>query len=140
MLESLGAKKIFDANEKFSYAGADAYFPARAYHIEKDFPQAHSEELFGPVALLFSFVKDSEAIALANQSVYGLGGALFSKDLARAEKMGRLLECGMVAINDQVKSDARMPFGGVKDSGYGRELSLYGINEFSNIKSLGINS
>ena len=140
MLEALGAKKIFDAKENYSFSGADAYFPARIYHIENDFPQAHIEELFGPVALVFSFFADSEAIQLANKSIYGLGGAVFSKDLKRAEQIGRLLECGMVAINDQVKSDARMPFGGVKDSGYGRELSIYGVNEFSNIKSLGINS
>lgn len=140
MLESFGAKKVFDADEKFNFKAAGAFFPARIYQVKDNFPQAHMEELFGPVALVFSFYSDEEALALANESVYGLGGAVFSKNLERAEKIGRLMECGMVAINDQVKSDVRMPFGGVKDSGYGRELSLYGVNEFSNIKSLGISS
>lgn len=142
MLESLGAKKVFDADEKFNFKAADAFFPARIYLIdtktEKERIEFHQEELFGPVAQVFSFLSDEEALEIANKSIYGLGGAVFSKDLTRAEKIARKMECGIVAINDQVKSDARLPFGGVKDSGYGRELSLYGFNEFSNIKSLGI--
>lgn len=140
MLESLGAKKVFDADPKFNFKAADAFFPARIYQVDSKLEQAHLEEFFGPVALVFSFFNDEEALEIANKSIYGLGGAVFSRDLSRAEKMARKMECGIVAINDQVKSDARMPFGGVKDSGYGRELSLYGFNEFSNIKSLGINS
>ncbi len=140
MLESLGAKKVFDADPKFNFKAADAFFPARIYQVDSKLDQAHSEEFFGPVALVFSFFNDEEALEIANKSIYGLGGAVFSRDLLRAEKIARKMECGIVAINDQVKSDARMPFGGVKDSGFGRELSLYGFNEFSNIKSLGITS
>lgn len=138
VLEQLGAKKVFDGDPGFDFNSERAYFPARVYQIETDLPEAHTEEFFGPVALVFSFDEDVQAVEMANQSIYGLGGAVFSRDIERAEQIARLMECGMVAINDQVKSDARLPFGGVKDSGYGRELGVFGVNEFSNIKSLGI--
>ena len=84
-------------------------------------------------------VKDAEeAITVANDSVFGLGGSLWSKDLKKAEALARRIETGAVFINGMTKSDPRLPFGGVKKSGYGRELSHYGIKEFVNIKSIWI--
>lgn len=97
---------------------------------------AFDEELFGPVAAVIRARDEASAVALANQSEFGLGGAVFSRDTERAERVARQLQVGAVAINDFVKSDPRMPFGGVKASGYGRELSVFGIREFTNIKSL----
>ena len=92
------------------------------------------EELFGPVAGVWSFTTDDEAIALANDSRYGLAAAVFSRDAARASRIATQLECGTVAVNDFVRSDMRLPFGGVKDSGYGRELGTIGLREFTSIK------
>ena len=84
-------------------------------------------------------VKDAEeAITVANDSVFGLGGSLWSKDLKKAEALARRIETGAVFVNGMTKSDPRLPFGGVKKSGYGRELSHYGIKEFVNIKSIWI--
>jgi succinate-semialdehyde dehydrogenase/glutarate-semialdehyde dehydrogenase len=138
-LEATGARKVFDLalEEKFSWTGPDAFFPARIYQTGEDSDVAFQEEFFGPVALIFQFDSEVQALALANRSVYGLGGAVFSRDLERAESFARKMECGFVAINDTVKSDPRLPFGGVKDSGYGRELSRYGFDEFCNVKTLG---
>lgn len=101
---------------------------------------AFDGELFGPVASLIRARSDDEAIALANQSIYGLGSAVFSRDLQRARKVAQALQAGACAINDFVKSDPRLPFGGIKASGYGRELGVVGIREFTNIKSLVVNS
>lgn len=97
---------------------------------------AFDEELFGPVAALIRARSDDEAIALANQSVFGLGSAVFTSDLARGKRVALALEAGACAVNDFVKSDPRMPFGGIKASGYGRELAGFGLREFTNIKSL----
>lgn len=94
------------------------------------------EELFGPVAGVWSFTSDAEAVALANDSRYGLAAAVFSSDAARAARIASQLQCGTVAVNDFVRSDMRLPFGGVKDSGYGRELGLVGMREFTSIKVL----
>ncbi len=99
---------------------------------------AACEEVFGPVAALMK-VRDAEtAIRLANNSVYGLGAAIWTSDLTRARAMAREIEAGQVFINGMVLSDPRLPFGGVKRSGYGRELSEYGIREFVNIQTVWI--
>jgi succinate-semialdehyde dehydrogenase / glutarate-semialdehyde dehydrogenase len=98
----------------------------------------YKEEVFGPAAIVLTFKDEKEAIDLANDSDYGLGAAVWSNDLQRAEKIGLKLEAGAIAINDMVKSDPRLPFGGVKRSGFGRELALEGIREFVNIKSISI--
>jgi succinate-semialdehyde dehydrogenase / glutarate-semialdehyde dehydrogenase len=137
-IETASTRKVFDFADSsgFRFDGPDAFFPARVYLVPTDLDAAFEEELFGPVALVFSFSTETEALALCNRSLYGLGGAVFSRDQALAERFARQMECGFVAINDQVRSDARLPFGGVKESGFGRELSLYGFNEFCNIKSL----
>ena len=97
---------------------------------------AASEEVFGPVAPLFRVAGIDEAIALANATPFGLGAAAFTRDPAEADRLGRELEAGSVFINQMVVSDARFPFGGVKRSGHGRELSRYGLLEFLNIKTV----
>jgi succinate-semialdehyde dehydrogenase / glutarate-semialdehyde dehydrogenase len=97
---------------------------------------AACEEVFGPVAALFRVAGADQAIALANATHFGLGAAAFTQDRAEAERLGRELEAGSVFINDLVASDARFPFGGVKRSGYGRELARFGLREFVNIKTV----
>ena len=98
---------------------------------------AFREETFGPVAAIIEAASDDQAILLANQSSYGLGSAVFSRDLTRALEIARHhMEAGLVFVNDFVKSDPRIPFGGVKDSGVGRELGQHGVLEFANIKSV----
>lgn len=92
------------------------------------------EEFFGPVAMIFSFATEEEAIRLANASEFGLGAAVWSRDLARAQSVAGQIEAGAVFINDFVRSDPRAPFGGVKGSGFGRELGELGAHELSNAK------
>jgi len=92
------------------------------------------EEFFGPVALMFPFDTEDEAIALANATEYGLGGAVWSSDAEKAARVAGRLEAGAVFINDFVRSDARAPFGGVKGSGFGRELGALGARELTNAK------
>lgn len=94
------------------------------------------DETFGPVAALAYFDEEEDAIALANDSEFGLGAAVFSQDAERAESIARKLDAGFCAVNDMVRSDPRFPFGGIKDSGVGRELGSYGIKEFVNIKTI----
>ncbi|PCH54734.1 MAG: succinate-semialdehyde dehydrogenase [Legionellales bacterium] len=101
---------------------------------------AHSEEIFGPVAAVFKVQDTREAIALANDSEFGLGAAIFSKNLQQAQIIAREIQAGSVFINSQVSSDPRLPFGGIKHSGYGRELADFGIKEFVNIKTISTSS
>jgi succinate-semialdehyde dehydrogenase/glutarate-semialdehyde dehydrogenase len=96
----------------------------------------HSEEIFGPVGLYFEVSSMEAAVIAANESSYGLGAAVFSKDVSRATELARSLDCGFVAINDFVKTDLRLPFGGIKKSGFGRELSREGFLEFLNLKTV----
>ncbi|MFB5629443.1 MAG: NAD-dependent succinate-semialdehyde dehydrogenase [Nitrosarchaeum sp.] len=95
-----------------------------------------TEETFGPVAPITIVENESEAVKLANNTEFGLGASIWTKDLAKAEKMSRRIESGIVSVNNVVLSDPRIPFGGIKHSGFGRELSRYGILEFVNIKSV----
>jgi succinate-semialdehyde dehydrogenase / glutarate-semialdehyde dehydrogenase len=97
---------------------------------------AFDEETFGPVAAVISAKEDHEMIQLANQSRYGLGASIWSKDLDRANRIASKIDSGCVFINSAVKSDPRLPFGGIKNSGYGRELSTLGIREFMNAKTM----
>ena len=94
------------------------------------------EETFGPVAPITIVENESEAVRLANDTEFGLGASIWTKDLAKAEKMSRRIESGIVSVNNVVISDPRIPFGGIKHSGFGRELSRYGMLEFVNIKSV----
>jgi succinate-semialdehyde dehydrogenase / glutarate-semialdehyde dehydrogenase len=95
-----------------------------------------SEEVFGPIAPIITVKDEDEAVRLANNSQYGLGASIWSRNHGRAERLAARIETGTVAINDMVKSDPRLPFGGVKKSGIGRELSHYGLKEFVNVKTV----
>ena len=100
---------------------------------------AYDEELFGPVAVVITAEDADDAVRIANDSAYGLGAAVFSNDTARARQIATdALEAGVCAVNTFVRSDPRLPFGGVKDSGYGRELSEFGIREFVNVKAVSV--
>ena len=94
------------------------------------------EEVFGPVAPIIVASDDLEAIRIANDSEYGLGASIWTQDLDKAERLSSIIESGMVSVNNVVASDPRVPFGGLKKSGFGRELSRYGMLEFVNIKSV----
>ena len=94
------------------------------------------EETFGPVAAVVRAKDEDDAIRLANDTDFGLAASLWTRDLDRAARLVPRIEAGCVFVNDMVKSDPRIPFGGVKRSGYGRELSEYGIREFVNVQSV----
>jgi succinate-semialdehyde dehydrogenase / glutarate-semialdehyde dehydrogenase len=116
--------------------GAGYYFaPALLTEVTLDHAAAN-EETFGPVATISVVADHREAIATANASEYGLGAAVWTGDPELALEVAAELEAGVVAINDMVRSDPRLPFGGVKSSGYGRELGAFGLREFTNIKSV----
>jgi succinate-semialdehyde dehydrogenase/glutarate-semialdehyde dehydrogenase len=99
---------------------------------------AFDEEVFGPVAAVVRVRDEAEAVELANRSRYGLGSSVWTADAARGERLARRIESGVAFVNGVVKSDPRLPFGGVKDSGHGRELSYHGIREFANAKTVWI--
>ena len=114
-----------------------AFYPASILaNVKKGMP-AYDEELFGPVAALIKVKDEAEAIQVANDSIFGLGAAVFTKDIVKGEKIAKeKVHAGACFVNAFVKSDPRLPFGGVKESGYGRELSQIGIKEFVNIKTV----
>lgn len=120
--------------------GEGAFYPPTVLtNVKKGMP-AYDEELFGPVAAIIEAKDETDAIRLANDSIYGLGAGIFSKNRAKAEKLAaKELQAGNCFVNAFVHSDARLPFGGAKQSGYGRELSEFGIREFVNIKTVFIN-
>jgi len=95
-----------------------------------------SEEVFGPIAPVITVEEEKDAIKVANNSKYGLGASIWTQDLEKAEKISRSIESGIVTVNNVVISDPRVPFGGIKNSGFGRELSRYGMLEFVNVKSI----
>jgi NAD-dependent aldehyde dehydrogenases len=97
---------------------------------------AYDEELFGPVAAIIRVKDEAEAVRVANDTSYGLGGSVWTADARRGEAVACQLQCGAAFVNAVVKSDVRLPFGGVKRSGYGRELGAHGIREFTNIKTV----
>ncbi|RMW34800.1 MAG: NAD-dependent succinate-semialdehyde dehydrogenase [Nitrosopumilus sp.] len=111
------------------------YKPTILTNITPDMRIA-KEETFGPVAPITIVENESDAIKMANDSEFGLGASIWTKDLAKADKMSRRIESGIVSVNNVVISDPRIPFGGIKHSGFGRELSRYGMLEFVNLKSV----
>jgi len=113
-----------------------AFYPPTILTAVQPGTPAFDEETFGPVAAVVVARDDADAVRIANASVYGLGASVWTADAARGERIARELETGSVFVNGMVKSDPRLPFGGVKRSGYGRELSEYGLREFVNIKTV----
>jgi succinate-semialdehyde dehydrogenase / glutarate-semialdehyde dehydrogenase len=114
-----------------------AWYPATVLSDVRPGQPAHDEEIFGPVAAVIEAADEADAIRIANASEFGLGSGVLTRDLARGERIAAdALEAGMSFVNANVRSDPRLPFGGVKHSGYGRECSDFGIHEFVNIKSV----
>ncbi|UAY55560.1 NAD-dependent succinate-semialdehyde dehydrogenase [Arachidicoccus terrestris] len=132
----MGAKLIL-GGQLPKDAAHNAYYPATLLtNVKKGMP-AYSEEIFGPVASVIIAKDSNDAIRIANDTTFGLGAAVFTKNKRKAEKMAReQLQAGACFVNGLVRSDPRLPFGGVKMSGYGRELGLHGIHEFVNIKTV----
>ncbi len=115
---------------------AGAFYPPTVLAgVTKGMP-AYDEEMFGPVASVISVKDEDEAVRVANDTVYGLGAAVYTTDETQAERVASRIEAGCCFINGFVRSDPRLPFGGIKQSGYGRELAAYGIREFVNIKTI----
>ena len=111
------------------------YAPTILADVTKDMP-VFNQETFGPVAAVVTAKTEEEAVALANDTAFGLGASVWTKDLNRGEGIAREIESGMVFVNSMTASHPELPFGGIKRSGYGRELSHYGIKEFMNIKTI----
>ena len=111
------------------------YLPTLLTNVKPGMP-AFDEELFGPIAAIIGAKNELEAIRLANTNRYGLGASVWTSDVKRGQRIARELNAGSVFINALVKSDPRLPFGGIKKSGYGRELSGYGLKEFTNVKTI----
>ncbi|AXI99693.1 succinate-semialdehyde dehydrogenase / glutarate-semialdehyde dehydrogenase [Cyclonatronum proteinivorum] len=117
--------------------GAGAYYPATVLTDVTPGMPAFDEELFGPVAAIIRAKDTDEAVRLANQTRYGLGAAVFTADTAFGEKLAaESLEAGSCFVNDFVRSDPRLPFGGIRESGFGRELARWGMHEFVNVKTV----
>ncbi len=132
---SLGAKVVYGGTRR---AGKGYfYMPTVMINVRKGMP-VYDEEVFGPVLPIISFKNEAEAIKIANDTRYGLGASIFTSDMEKAKRLIPQIEAGNVFVNDMVKSDPRAPFGGIKKSGYGRELGTYGIKEFVNIKNVRI--
>ncbi|MGA2810266.1 MAG: NAD-dependent succinate-semialdehyde dehydrogenase [Candidatus Acidiferrum sp.] len=134
-------RKTIDAGARVLTGGKPAEMPGYFYlpTVLTDVPKgspAYAEEFFGPVASLFRVKNIDEAIHIANDTRFGLGASAWTSDPKEEERFINELEAGMVFINQMVASDPRVPFGGVKRSGYGRELSTYGIREFANVKTV----
>jgi succinate-semialdehyde dehydrogenase/glutarate-semialdehyde dehydrogenase len=116
--------------------GIGSFYPPTVLADVKPGMPAYEEELFGPVASVFAARDEADAVRIANDSIFGLGAAVFTRDVARGERVARELEAGCTFVNTLVASDPRLPFGGIKESGYGRELGTYGIKEFVNLKTV----
>ncbi len=144
---------LFEQTQELQAAGWDLYwssgsqkpfFPIQIYtwfhsvklKLEDVF---YTEELFGPVALIVEYENKADAVLYANQSPYGLGAGIFSRNIEQAKELAKQLECGMVAINTNVRSEPAVSFGGMKNSGFGRELGSAGALEFANLKSILVN-
>ena len=129
----MGAKKVL-GGDRTDRNGA-FFNPTILTEVKPGMPAYH-EEMFGPVATVIKVVDENEAIQVANDSDFGLGGSIWTNDIQKGETLARKVESGAVFVNGLVKSDPRLPFGGIKNSGYGRELSYLGIREFVNQKTI----
>jgi len=126
--------EILSGGEKLDRKGF-FYKPTVLTNIKKDM-RINNEETFGPVAPIYVVDDENEAIKLANDTPYGLGASIWTTNMNRAEIFSHKIKSGLVSINSFVKSDPRIPFGGIKHSGFGRELSIEGLKEFVNVKSI----
>jgi succinate-semialdehyde dehydrogenase / glutarate-semialdehyde dehydrogenase len=114
-----------------------AWYPATVLSSVRPRMPAYDEEVFGPVAAVIEASDEEDAIRIANDSQFGLGSGVITNDLARGERIAaEEIDAGISFVNENVRSDPRLPFGGVKQSGYGRECSYFGIREFTNIKTV----
>lgn len=131
-----GAKILYQKKKKYK----KGYFfsPVIIDNIDSSM-KVYNNETFGPLFTIFSFKKNEEAVKIANDTQYGLGGSIWSKNTEKAKQIGASINTGAIFINEMTKSDPRLPFGGIGISGYGRELGSYGIKEFVNIKTVYIN-
>ena len=129
---SKGAKVLLGGAPDASHAG----YPASILDAVAPGMPAYDEELFGPVASILRVKDDAEAVRVANDTTFGLGGSVWTKDVERGDRIARQLQVGAAFVNAIVRSDVRLPFGGTKRSGFGRELAEHGIHEFMNIKSV----
>lgn len=127
-----GAKPLLGCEPDDSHAG----YPASILDGVAPGMPAYDEELFGPVASILRVRDEAEAVKVANDTTFGLGGSVWTGDRERGNRVARQLQCGAAFVNAIVKSDVRLPFGGTKRSGFGRELAEHGIHEFMNIKSV----
>jgi len=119
-------------------AGPGYYYQVSLLDRVRPGMPAYEDELFGPVAAVLHAQDEADALRIANDSRFGLGGSVHTRDAKRGERFARAMQCGQAFVNGMVKSDPRLPFGGVHASGYGRELGLAGIHEFVNIKTIWI--
>jgi succinate-semialdehyde dehydrogenase/glutarate-semialdehyde dehydrogenase len=117
-------------------SGTGAFYPPTVLADVQPGMPAYEEELFGPVAAIIRADDEQDAVRIANDTTFGLGAAVFTKNRERGERVARRLEAGSTFVNLSVASDPRLPFGGIKESGYGRELGAYGIKEFVNVKTV----
>jgi succinate-semialdehyde dehydrogenase/glutarate-semialdehyde dehydrogenase len=127
--------KVLTGGQPLSDCPGNFYLPTILTDIPPGTP-ADNDEFFGPVALFYRVKGIDEAISLANRTPFGLGASAWTKDDGERERLVQELEAGAVFINGMVRSDPRLPFGGIKHSGYGRELGVQGIHEFVNIKTV----
>ena len=127
-----GAKPLLGCEPDASHAG----YPASILDAVAPGMPAYEEELFGPVASILRVKDEDEAVRVANDTSFGLGGSVWTRDAGRGERVARQLQVGVAFVNAIVRSDVRLPFGGTKRSGFGRELAEHGIHEFTNIKTV----
>ena len=130
---ALGAKCLLGGDMKDCF-----YMPTLLVDVTEEM-EVFKKETFGPVLCVAKCEDADDAIRIANNSIYGLGGSLWTSDIALAKKLTKEINTGSIFINDMTKSDPRLPFGGINKSGYGIELSEFGIKEFVNIKTVVVN-
>lgn len=128
----MGAKIVIGGKRSEVHPGI--YLPTILTEIQENMP-VFCEETFGPVGVVIPFSTDEEAIKIANNTRFGLGASIWTTDIEKAKRVSVKIESGCVFINSMVKSDPRLPFGGIKNSGFGRELTTFGVHEFMNIKT-----